>query len=128
MLSINSHLKVTSRITGPSALPTTLNAFHITSTRPQDSTPSILFPSNNDPIHITHLTVTNSNANTQLSTSVSTAIPITSIRGNHTEVEGGYLSEAILSHVDSAEVEGGVMFQHHDGARIFDELPPPYTD
>jgi hypothetical protein len=116
-----------SRITGLSisALAAT-SAVHSASIHSQGLTRPILSPSNNHPI--THSTVTNTNANAQPNTSGSTAIPTTSMRGNRTAEEAGHTNETIVSPVDSAEVEGGVAFQHRDGGRIVYELPPPYFD
>lgn len=107
VLYTNSDLNQ-SRKTGPSALAAT-SASHITSSRSQGSVPPTVSPSNNDPVHITRPTVTNSNSNAYSTISGSTAILTISIRGN-------------------VEVEGGVVFQHRDGIHIVYELPPPYLD
>jgi hypothetical protein len=122
VLSINSNLNP-SRIT--SSLAAT-SAAHSASSHSQGPIRPILSPSNNHPI--THSTVTNTNANAQLSATGSTVLPTTSMRGNRTAEEAGHTNETIVSSVDSAEAEGGVAFQHRDGGRIVYELPPPYLD
>ena len=56
--------------------------------------------------------------------------PILSPSNNHpiTHSTITNTNEPIVSPMNSAEVEGGVAFQHHDGGRIVYELPPPYID